>query len=419
MNIQILLEKNLSHHALNLIEKIKTIAYQSEDFNSILALITIEEIIQKQIKIEDCLNQELIKLNKEYELNIQLLQQENELNKLLLHTKNIFYKTKNKQIDPLDINEIILNISKNKNLQEPNALTQKGRLSAYSILIYLALLNKDINELVTYLKAKDKILEESKMQSITTFKEEYLSNTNNFIITLYNSENTEEAQKYLLKFEQANHENHYLKEYHKYIRTNIQIINLLINSKKTVSSQELIEIEKSILELAPINFEINKTSLYYLSILFYCIGAKEKSIFWLQQMTLGCPVKHNEFLIYTQLIVAYIYYEQNYPTLVKSTLNSIIYYVKKEEIHSQFLHKMISISNTFLLSEDDDALYKAYNKMNDLYNNYIEKVALFYNDFSLLIWFKSKINNTSYMQELQKDECHFCQNIERYWDFIL
>lgn len=419
LNIQILLEKKLSYQAIDLIEKIKIIAYQSEDFISILKLIAIEEIIQKQIKIVDGLNQELIKLNQEYEQNIQLLQQEAELDKLLLYTKNIFYKTKNNQIAPHEITETIVNISKNKNLLSPNSLTKKGRLTAYSVLTYLALLNKNTNELLSYLKAKDEILEDSKMQSNLFFKEEYLSNTNNFIITLFNSENTEEAQKYLLKFEQANHKNNFLKEYHKYIHINIQIINLLIKSKKSNFSQELIEVEKSILEFSPIHFEINKTSLYYLSILFYCVDAKEKSIFWLQQMNLSYPNKHNDFLIYCQLIVAYIYYEQGYPTLVKSALNSIVYYIKKEDIHSQFIHKIISASKAFLLSEDDEALYKAYDKMKDLYNNCIEKEALFYYDFSLLYWFKSKINNTSYLLELQKDKHRFSQKIERYWDFIL
>ncbi|MCO5230348.1 MAG: hypothetical protein M9958_04235 [Chitinophagales bacterium] len=423
MNIQILIEKKLNAQAKELIEYTKIKAYESENFSSIIILLTKEEFIQYQDNLGKFSYQEILKLRQESKSIMNILQQEEELSELLFKMETIFYKVNNKEKNTQEILESASHITKNKLLQNPKDLTQKGQILAYSTLIYSAILNNNDQEVLYYLKIKNQILSNRLKPFNTYYTHAYLVNTNNLIFTLLNTGQVQEVQKYISDLKQMTLGISYLEDYRKYILTKSQIIYLMIKKADHITTIEIEEAEMLVLKNMNNLHDIDyQTCIYYLSILFYSVNKIERSLYWLQKIIFETQSNNKELNTYCRLIIAYLYYDLNYQSLVESSLRSVSYYIKKENIESKFFKEVTSISKNALLAEREkqvEALNLAYPQMEILYHQTQEQSLSIYSDFNLLIWYKSKINKTSYLNEYQKYPLNnISHSIEKYWNFI-
>lgn len=405
LDIQILLDKNLILQAIDCITKAKEYALKHEYFDTLYSILTIEEsLMQRNFGMFS--NTQIIKVKEEIARTLKTLNQETELSQLLFKIKMLFDEGNNRAMQDKNILNEATKLIANELLQNPDILSRKGKLMTYASLHFYSALKGNDKDVLHYMKLRHNIFEEIELDVRNT--NGYLANISNIILALLNLGEIEDARNYINHLKQQFFRDRQLENYRKRILAKNLLMYLMVKSLQNITEQEVKEAEQLYIEQKPENKgDNNLMSAYYLAILFYCVNNKEQSLYWLQQTIKHTNTNLNNVQAYCRLLVAYIYFDLKQISLSESALRAVEYFIKKENIESAFLKEIITVSKKILFlaeaEKQTNQIRSAHNKIEELYNKYFEEETTYFHDFSLLLWCKSKLNNSSYALELKQN----------------
>lgn len=406
LDIQNLIDKNLISQAMDCIFKAKEFANKHESFDTLYAVLCIEEsLMQRNIGMFS--NAQILKVKEEIIHALQKLNQETELSQLLFKVKMLYDEGNNRAMQDKSIVEETSKLMTNKLLQNPETLSRKGKLMAYASLHFYSALKGNDKDVLLYMKLRHNIFEEIELDVRNT--NGYLANISNIILALLNLGEIEDAGNYITHLKQQSFRDRQLEDYRKRILAKNTLMYLMVKSLENITEQEVTEVEKLYVDRKPESRgDNNLMSTYYLAVLFYCVNNKEQCLEWLEQAVRHTNTNLKNVQAYCRLLMAFVYFDLKQISLAESTLRAVEYFMKKENIVSPFLKETIAVSKKILLLSEAEtqanSILLAHDKIEELYGKHFEQEATYYHDFNLLLWCKSKLNNSSYALELQQNK---------------
>lgn len=404
LDIQNLSDKNLIHQALELLMETKRLAVRIESYDKLLTLLLLEEsLLQRNWGVYT--EQQIASVKKEVESTIRILADESTLSKLLFDMKLLDDERGKKALFDDSLMSKADEIVTHKLINHIEQLSRKGKMMAYATLHYHAAIKGNDAEALHYMKQRHKVFEDMDLDSRALTS--YLANISNIILASLNVGQITEAKNYLEILQSNSFRDKQIEEYRKRVLAKNTLMYLMVKSMNGITVAEVSMAEELYQSAQPQPVGNNNLmSAYYLSVLFYYTGNLDKCLYWLQQVTEHENVSYTNIQAYCRVLMGFIYFEMQQNTLAESALNAAGYFMKKQNISSTFLKKCMQICNKLMAAgtkkEMKEELQQAEKNIEEMFAKDLNGETTYFHDFNLLIWCRSKFNNTTYAEELQQ-----------------
>ncbi len=280
-----------------------------------------------------------------------------------------------------------------------------ARGKIYNAQYLYACINSNDIEALKYLKLTNEMFKTMELDTKTTYQ--YLANISNIVLIALNLEQMKEAGLQLYTLDHMRFKDPALETYRRKLYSKNELMYLTVVSQhRELSKMEILLAETNLLSCAnPLMGNNNLMSCFYLAILFYVVGERDKTLTWLQKTIAHEKVNLPLVQAYARVLVALVYYEQENLSLTESTLNNVTYFMKKNEISSEYLKQAISALTRLQTLPDKDEKKAILTELGEWVEEATrERTEDDYNslfDFNLLFWCKSYLNKTTYARELR------------------
>lgn len=403
LDIQNLADKNLIQQALELLAETKKLATKTESYDKLLTLLLLEEsLLQRNWGVYTA--QQIAAVKNEVDNALRILADEATLSKLLYSMKLLDDERGTKALYDDQLMQKADEIVTHRLIQNTASLTRKGKMLAYATLHYHAAIKGNDADALYFMKQRHKVFEDMDLDSRALTS--YLANISNIILASLNVGQITEAKNYLEILQTNAFRDRQIEEYRKRVLAKNTLMYMMVKSIKGISANEVSSAEELYLLSHPQPVGNNNLmSAYYMAVLFYCTGNADKCLHWLQLVTEHENVSYTNIQAYCRILMGFIYFELNQPSLAESALNAAGYFMKKQNISSTFLKKCVHICNKLLAAktkvELKEELKSAEKGIEEMFEKDLNGEVTYFHDFNLMVWCKSKVKNTTYAEELQ------------------
>lgn len=404
LDIQNLVDKNLSNQAFELIDECITKAMQSENIEMQLQLKLVEDKLMVRYNRQFS-NEQILKVKEEIKELTEQINTELVLSSLLIEMKKCDERRGTEEVVPEEEKKFLEALLKNPVFEKTDSLQKKGKLVAYNVQHVGNMLLKRFPVAIDYLKQMQAIYKNIEMDANTTFN--YLSNTNNLLVLSVGVHKFDEAERCLKILENNRYKDKRLEEHRKTLFSKNFILYLQEKSQYQVLRKEIIEAEKyyteSTIELSGNN---NLFTCNYLGILNFGIGKFDNAMNWIQKTMAHENTTYINVQTYCRIIAALIHYEQHNYTLMESSLQNMNYFMKKNNFHSTYLKNISHLLSKLITLNSEKEKQLHFQKMADSVNE-MNRVELkgevsYFHTLDIAVWAKSKLNGVAYAEQLVK-----------------
>ncbi|HLP21803.1 MAG TPA: hypothetical protein VK174_15930 [Chitinophagales bacterium] len=281
----------------------------------------------------------------------------------------------------------------------------KGKI--YTALYLYSCIISDDNDALKYLKLTNEMFKEIELDTKVT--SQYLANISNIILIALNMELMDEAEHQLHVLHSTRFKDPALEIYRQKLYSKNQLMYLtVISQQRKMEHAEVLDAENNLLACNnPLIGNNNMMSCFYLSILFYVVGDRDKCLHWLEKTIAHENVSFMAVPAYARLLVALVHYEQNNLSLMESALNNTQYFIKKNNIVSDYLKQVISylskLQHGLPKTEKQELLADMLPWLEKVNQERRQEDFNYLLDFNLLIWCRACLNKTTYAEELRSN----------------
>ena len=218
----------------------------------------------------------------------------------------------------------------------------KAKAKVYTTYYLHSCILSNDNDALKYLKLTNETFRDSELDARTTAQ--YLANISNIILIALNLQLVKEAEQQLHTLETIRFKDPSLELYRRRLFSKNQLMYLTVLSQhRKLTQEEINKAEQTLLACEnPLVGNNNLMSCFYLSILFYVVGDRDKMLHWLDKANAHENVSFTTVQAFARLLSALMHYEQDNLSLMESALNNAQYFMKKNEINSPFLKQVAS-----------------------------------------------------------------------------
>jgi len=406
LDIQNLLDKNLSNQAFDLIYALVNKAAQTENLELQLQLKLVEDKLMVRYNNRFS-NEQILKVKEEIRELTEQINTELKLSELFIEMKKGDERRGSEERVSDKEKKLLNDLMGHEVFKKIDSLRKKGKLLAYNVKHVGNMLLKQFPEAIEYLKKMQALYKEMEMDTNTTFN--YLSNTNNLLVLSVGAGQFEEAERCLKILETNRYKDKRLEEYRKTLFSKNLIFFLFERSHHRVLGREIYEAEKYYLETGiELSGNNNLFSCYYLGILFLGIRQFDKSLLWLQKTIDHENTTFINVQAYCRIVAALVHYEQNNLSLAQSVMQNLSYYMKKSNFQVTYL-KTCSMLVTKLLSattkpEREKRLQNIVEVVSDLDAKELKGEHSYFHTLYLSVWATGQLNGVSYAEQLVKSQ---------------
>ncbi len=402
LDIHNLIDRGLTEQALDLITECQNKATTIESYEWLLSLKTIEESVKLRMLGRYSMD-DIQQLKSEVRAILQSIEQERTLSDLLFEIKLLDDERGVTEISTEDLQNRADRVMLHPLLQDADKLSRRGRLMYYSTYhIYAAICNDDKTSL-NYLKLVHEVYKQMELDVRTTYS--YLANVSNVIMTALNINDIEEANHYLRVLEKQRFKDTTLEIYRKRVYAKNLLMCLVVNSLTGNTKDAVYDAEQHYLATKPESAGNNNLmSSYYLAILFYSVNEPDKALEWLNTTMEHKKTSFINVQAYCRIVCAHIYYDLDAPSLMESSLQSAQYFIKKNNLPSNYLKQCIMLLNKLKDcpkgAETRAQLKKMQETINELYVTELKNENTYFHDFNLAVWCNAKLQGRTYGEQL-------------------
>ena len=406
LDIQNLIDKNLSEQAFTLINETLKRAAQSENTELQLQLKLAEDKLMVRYNRQFS-NVQISKVKNEIKELTEQITTEQLLSSLLIEMKMSDERRGIEESVPEKEKKFLQRLMKNPVFDKTNLLRKKGKLIAYNVQHVGNMLLKKFPEAIVYLKKMQALYKEMEMDTNTTFN--YLSNTNNLLVLSVGVQQFDEAERCLKVLEHNQYKDKRLEEHRKTLFCKNFIFFLQEKSLYQVLGKEIIEAEKYYLQ-SPIELSGNNNlfSCLYLGILFFGQQHYDKALFWIQKTIDHENTTYINVQAFCRIIAALVHYEQNNFTLLESSLQNMNYFMKKNNFQTIYLKNIalliLKLTTLTTVAEKEKHFKKIVDTVNDMNRTELKGETSYFHTLDIAVWAKSKLNRTTYAAQLVKSQ---------------
>lgn len=402
LDIQNLIDRGLTHQALDLIMECQQKALQIENYEWLLNLKIQEETLKLRMLGKYSM-EEVNEVKQAIRKVLANIADERTLSELLFAIKLLDDERGITEVATDDLMQRADILMQYPLLQTPEKLGNRGRLLCYSIFhIYSAVKMDDLASL-KYLKLVHDVYKHMELDVRTTYS--YLANVSNVIMTALNVNDVAEALHFLRVLEKQRFKDAALETYRKKVYAKNLLMYLLVNSLRGNTREDVWAAEKHYLETNPEPAGNNNLmSSYYMAILFYGVNEPDKALEWFNKTAEHKKTSFLNVQAYSRILCAYIYYDLDSPSLVESTLQSALYFIKKNNLPSNYLKQCVALLNKLLDcpkgSETKTQLQRMYEVITEMYGTELRNENTYFHDLNLAVWCLAKLQAHSYGEQL-------------------
>lgn len=397
LDIQNLIDRGLTEQAMDMIHDAAKKAQRNEHYEILIQLKQFEDGLMVR-NLGQYAPAEVMKVKDEIALLAEKINEEQQINTLIYKMKLVDDKRGHHELvsdDLIKEADELINHPAIKNI--PN-MSNKGKLHAYALLhLHAGIANNDA-EALRYMKLRHDVFAQMELDQKATYT--YLANVSNIIMASLNLNDVKEATYFLHVLEKTRFKDKLTENYRQRVYAKSLLMVLMVNSVNKIAEDEVLAAEKHYLATNPeATGNNNLMSAYYIGILFFGAGRTDKALQW---FTLCQEHKNTTFLnvqAYCRILSAIAHYSHNTPSLMESAIQSAIYFTKKNNLASPFLRSAISLLQklqTQATARQQKAFFEeTLPTIQEMYNSFNGEITYFH-DFDLRLWWKSKINNSTY-----------------------
>ncbi|MDW8418935.1 MAG: hypothetical protein RML37_05935 [Chitinophagales bacterium] len=404
LDAQNLLDKNLTQEALETLQYItETSINESFSDIAISALLQMEALMQRQWGVFT--TEQISNVKKRIGEALVKLQQEHHLSNLLYEMKLLDDERGRQDVVDTSLMQKVDALMADELLQNPEALTPRGKMLAYGIFQIDAAIRGDDRRALHYMILRHHLMENLGTDRLSLTA--YLANVSNIIMACLNIGDVNEASKFLQILEKNTYREKNAEAYRRHVLAKNTLMYLMVKSISGITAQEVRNAEAMYLNTNPQPAGNNNLmSAYYLAILYYCVGERDKSIFWLEQVTQYKNVSYINVQAYCKILMAYLYMESKQVSLAVSNIHAATYFMRKHKISSPFLRGCLQIANKLVSALGKNQfrilLEGCEQKFAELFTRELRGEVTYFHDFNLMLWSRAMRQGTSYAKELQK-----------------
>lgn len=408
LDIQNLIDRGLTHQALELIMECQQKAIAIENYEWLLTLKVQEETLKLRLLGRYSM-EEINEVKQEIRSVLAKIADERTLSELLFAIKLLDDERGVTEIATEDLLQRADKLMEHPLLQQAENLGNRARLLRYSIFHIHAAVRMDDHASLKYLKLVHDVYKHMDLDVRTTYS--YLANVSNVIMTALNVNDIGEALHYLRVLEKQRFKDAALETYRKRVYAKNLLMYLLVNSLHGNSEQDILAAEQHYLETNPEPAGNNNLmSSYYLAILFYGVNEFDKALEWFNKTAEHKKTSFLNVQAYSRILCAYIYYDLDSPSLVESTLQSAQYFIKKNNLPSNYLKQcMIMLNRLQDCAKGADTkiqLKKMHETITEMYTGELRNENTYFHDLNLAVWCNAKLEGRSYGEQLVIENKH-------------
>jgi hypothetical protein len=408
LDIQNLLDKNLSEQAFSLIAESQKKASQTENLELQLQLKLVEDKLIVRYNRQFS-NEHILKVKEEIKKLTEQINTELLLSSLLIEMKKSDERRGVEESVPETEKIFLEELMKNPVFDKTDLLRKKGKLIAHNVMHVGNMLLKRFPVAISHLQKMQALYTDMEMDTSTTIN--YLSNTNNLLVLSVGARKFDEAERCLKILENNRYKNKRLEEHRKTLFSKNLIFFLFEKSHYHLLDKEIEDAEKyyldSVIELSGNN---NLFSCYYLGILNLGIGKLDNALNWIRKTIDHENTTYINVQAYCRIVAAIIHYEKNNFSLVESSLQNMNYFMKKNNFQTPYLKNIaLLISKLTMLDSSREKekhfqkIVAAVEKMN---RTELKGEPSYFHTLDMMVWAKSKLNKTNYAVQLVKSSAH-------------
>lgn len=404
LDIQNLVDKNLSKQAFELIEESLKKASASENLELELQLKLVEDKLMVRYNREFS-NEQILKVKDEIKVLTEQINTELLLSSLFIEMKKGDERRGLEEEVSEKERKFLEGIMQHPVFEKTETLRKRGKLIAYNVQHVGHMLLKNFLVAIDYLEKRQELFKQIEPDSNTTFN--YLSNTNNLLVLNVGAQRFDEAERCLKILEFNHYKDKRVEEHRKTLFSKNLIFFLFEKSHYYVLKKEIEEAEKHYLRTSvELSGNNNLFSTYYLGILNFGNGDFDKALPWIQKTIAHENTTYINVQAYCRIVAALIHYEQNNFSLLESSLQNMNYFMKKNNFNTPYLKNVALLISklTSLTSENEKEkqFKKIIEEVTEMNRTELKNSHSYFHTLDMVVWAQSKMNKVSYAEQLVK-----------------
>lgn len=404
LDIQNLVDKNLSKQAFELIAESLKKAAASDNLELELQLRLVEDKLMVRYNREFS-NEQILKVKEEIKELTEQINTELLLSSLFIEMKKGDERRGLEEAVSEKERKFLEGIMQHPVFEKTETLQKRGKLIAYNVQHVGHMLLKNFLVAIEYLEKRQALFKEIEWDSNTTFN--YLSNTNNLLVLNVGAQRFDEADRCLKILETNRYKDKRVEEHRKTLFSKNLIFFLFEKSHYHVLNKEIEEAEKHYLQTSiELSGNNNLFSTYYLGILNFGKGDFDKALPWIQKTIAHGNTTYINVQAYCRIVTALIHYEQNNFSLLESSLQNMNYFMKKNNFQTPYLKNVaLLISKLTTLStekEKEKQFRKIVEDGTEMNHTELKNFQSYFHTLDIVVWAQSKLHKLSYAEQLVK-----------------
>lgn len=402
LDIQNLLDKNLSEQAFELINESLKKAKETENLELHLQLKLVEDKLMVRYN-RQFTNEQILKVKDDIKKLTEQINTELLLGSLFIEMKKGDERRGAEEKVPEKEKKFLEELMKNPVFKKTDSLRRKGKLIAYNVQHVGNMLLKKFPIAIEYLQKMQTLYSETEPDTNNMFN--YLSNTNNLLVLNVGAKKFDEAERYLKILESNRYKDKRLEEHRKTLFSKNLIFYLFEKSHYHLIDIEIEEAEKYYLQSAvELSGNNNLFSTYYLGVLNLGIGKFDKALDWIHKTIAHENTTYINVQAYCRIVAAIIHFEQNNFSLMESSLQNMNYFMKKNNFQTPYLKNVAllisKLSSLNSAAEKEKHFKKIIVEVNELNRVELKGESSYFHTLDTVVWATSKLNKVGYAVQL-------------------